>query len=288
MGASSRSRRCDYGGQSAELFDPSEEPTSAKDAARFFGTRKLVARTLRAIEGRYWENLYSSVDDFVAAGGDASSWDLDLLLPSYDIVVGGLPNEGAICGGDSGGPLLRRDGSTLKVVGVVSGYQDLSSAKPRWSCYDEITVYSALGPEAKHLVDAARACGGVTQAGACDGERATRCTRLEEGPPHVVRSDCGILGHVCSSTPREPVCAPACNGDADCDRLAPQGHCDVPTGRCTFAPRCADEGDFACVLCCFGQATDPFACLETCGDELRAASMKVVGNLAFQARRAAR
>lgn len=270
-----------YGGQDAVLVDPSAAEPASDDPTRFFGTRKMVARTLRAIEGRYWSNIYSSLEEFIAAGGDKASWDEVRLLPSYDIVVGGVRDEGTVCGGDSGGPLLRAEGGVWKVYGVASGYRFQSTTKPHWKCYEEITVYSALGPEAKHLVEAARACGGVTQVGTCDANQATRCTRLEEGPPHIVRSDCGVVGHVCSVTPQEPTCAPACTGDADCDLLATGGKCDLLNGRCSWVPRCADEHEFACALCCFGQEADPFACIATCENARATASTEVIGSHEF-------
>jgi hypothetical protein len=270
-----------YGLQQSILLDPANPPPPP-DMSVLFGTRKGASRTLRAIEGRYWEHLYGTFDAYLAAARTANpkdatsptfeesiraSWETDRVLPGYDLVFGGPDDESDVCSGDSGGPIVRVEGSTWTVVGVVSGYKWVGPAPntPFYTCATKSSIYSAFGPKAKHLVDSARACGAVSLRGACEGGQAVRCSRVEEGAPRVLRNDCAALGQTCAATPREPVCAPACRTDEDCAALAPRGTCDAATGTCSWAPSCLDEGEqFSCVLCCLGEESSE-TCMKACG-----------------------
>ena len=40
-------------------------------------------------------------------------------------------------------------------------------------------------------------CAGLSRAGTCDGNVATRCTSALEGPRRTVRFDCDLLGQTC-------------------------------------------------------------------------------------------
>ncbi len=120
--------------------------------------------------------------------------------------------------GDAPKRVVRLSG--WECVGVTSGYMTVPRVTPHYACHHEPTVCSAFGPQAQHLVDAGLACGGVTQR---DGGQAVRCTRIHEGPARVIHNDCQAVQQICSSTPSEPVCAPACAADVDCEALA--GEC---------------------------------------------------------------
>jgi hypothetical protein len=269
-----------YGMNVTLLYDPANPPPWPTGAVS--GRRKAATRALRARDGQYWPLVYPSYEVFreayrasvpeSAASPDfeqsaQKEWDGTRIRPDYDLVFGAPSGEGQACSGDSGGPILRIEGSRWTVVGVVSGYiRPLTPPGPFWTCPDTLNNYSTFGPVVQHMLDAARACGEVTQQGTCDGNAAVRCTRATEGLPRVVRSECGEVGQVCAPTPTEPVCAPGCLGDDDCNALAPRGKCDLPTNRCHWAPSCLDERDHvACLYCCYaGPHGEVPACTAEC------------------------
>jgi hypothetical protein len=277
-----------YGGQSTYLFDPATgEFEEHDDDSAFFGTRRAGSLTLHGIDGRYWEHWFGSFEAFLdhmrkvddpedIAQPDwearkREEYDAFTLRDHYDAFFGeDGPSEAGdvhVCGGDSGGPILAVVDGTLTTYGVVSGHVEQpvrpEFAEPRYDCLAP-AVYSTYGQEALHLVEAAAACGGVTQQGGCEGDTAVRCTRSEEGPARVVRSDCGSLGLSCAATPTEPVCAPACASDDDCNALAEGGACGAG-GVCSWEYSCAqEEYPFACLLCCALPGGDFLECFQEC------------------------
>lgn len=255
-----------------------------------YGLRKAGTVNLRGREGRYWELKYGSYEHFKEAIADSygtSEEDTEsaaqqlwptTLVPDYELLVMSDAGEATTCSGDEGAPLLRTNGNGWSVVAVYSAQDNLERIS--YPCLDPSAIYAAFGPEAQHLVNAADQCSGKTQRGGCEDGKATRCSRADEGPIRVTQSDCRGAGLTCSATPKEPVCAPACRNDADCNALAPGGACNVGTGECAYAPTCTDEVTWrSCGLCCIGQGAgdECFAACAALPDASHDGSDKVRG-----------
>lgn len=157
------------------------------------GRRRVGHETVIATEGRTFEAMFGSFENFVewALTGQTTSenillafspgdllgalilasyrrdFDSLLLLEGHEAVTGRAPGDTQSCSGDSGGPLARRtlDG-TWQTFGVVSG--GLYSAR---SVCDYGTVFSSFGPESLAFVLAELEGHGAapSDAGAPDG-----------------------------------------------------------------------------------------------------------------------
>jgi len=138
------------------------------------GRRRVGHETVIATEGRTFEAMFGSFENFVewALTGQTTSenillafspgdllgalilasyrrdFDSLLLLEGHEAVTGRAPGDSQSCSGDSGGPLARLtpDG-TWQTFGVVSG--GLYSAR---SVCDYGTVFSTFGPESLAFV----------------------------------------------------------------------------------------------------------------------------------------
>ncbi len=124
-------------------------------------------------------------------------YDETRLLDGYEGWLGAAPGNTQPCYGDSGGPLVRAEDGRLRVYGVVSG--GLSS---RDLVCDYGGVYAIFGPEVRAFLDTSKQwvdpCGGVSQAGVCEGAVAKRCTRpFVEGPRRLTETSCALLGQRC-------------------------------------------------------------------------------------------
>ena len=116
----------------------------------------------------------------------------------YDVWAGGAPGDAQPCFGDSGSPLLRKDGDKLTIYGTTSaGYPS-----PRQIC-DFGALYMTFGPAVQSFIEAAKTwqdpCADhPTFAGVCDGAVAKRCTSPVEGKRRRVDFDCSLIGQTCS------------------------------------------------------------------------------------------
>ena len=121
------------------------------------GVRRAGKVTVKALGGNALAPLVSFEAYQQAFGGDVgenrSAYDATILLDGYELSVARAPGAtGAqLCGGDSGGPLLKKKGRSFEVLGVAS----LVFQKPGEECAYG-TVYATFGPKARTLVEAER------------------------------------------------------------------------------------------------------------------------------------
>lgn len=131
------------------------------------GTRKKIEMKLGALDGHPYRHEYGTREEWIAvnrAGFDAANmgagarfeefageldrlWD-SRLLPGYEVYLPAPAKDACVLKGDSGGPLLRREGSEWVIFGVVS-----QGVRPRFKptrCHGEI--YGAFGPVVAELL----------------------------------------------------------------------------------------------------------------------------------------
>lgn len=174
------------------------------------GTRKLGQVSLVATSGSPLAALYPNEDDYVSmvtkvlgpldAAGNSDRHHYmyqSRLAKDYQLWAGGRPNDAQACSGDSGGPLLRRVGNRLHVVGTTS-----AGLFP-WRCVGGV-LFSNVGPSVQSMVSqvANDPCGSLTAQGQCSGSVALRCTTPSEGERRAVRLDCAELGKSCVADTR--------------------------------------------------------------------------------------
>jgi hypothetical protein len=172
------------------------------------GTRRAGSVTIRAIQGKALAAVYPTPQAFFDAlakadGQDAvdankagfqALYDTEL-LDQYELYAGAAPNNAQLCNGDSGGPLLRKMPDGSRQVIAVSSAVIVTTQLP---CTMG-SAHATFGPKVQDMFSAALndPCGGITGAGKCDGTVATRCTRPNEGPRALVKTDCADLGLTC-------------------------------------------------------------------------------------------
>ena len=180
------------------------------------GTRKVGALTLRATQGSPLHALYPTLEAFTAALTEAegvafvsnSAADLGALYnqemkSGSEVFLGAAEGDAQVCHGDSGGPLLQNVNGELVVQGVLSA---MPFAGARLSCqsgaiYELPTSAPARALIAASLIDP---CAGVPSVGRCEGDVAVRCTRPDEGPRRLVKTDCSaILQHCVAPEPAD-------------------------------------------------------------------------------------
>jgi hypothetical protein len=183
-------------------------------------TRSAGKNTLRALSGKSFQ-LMESWDAFYKQmvsiyGKDVVDAYIDIILgwyndteilAGYEAWVGYTPGDVQTCHGDSGGPLLGREAGEKKIFGVVSGGWFSSQL----TC-DFGTFYATIGNETRTMLKTASTyvdpcAGGVTPAGSCKGDVATRCTDKWEGDRRLSTVDCSLL---------DQTCAIGANGKAAC------------------------------------------------------------------------
>lgn len=255
------------------------EPLNPNGPTPAFGTRHGGPITLRAIDGRFWENVFGSFEAFADAataldfgpGGTASPealafyqqiWDTTLLLPGYEAFVGGAPGDVATSRGDSGGPLIGWKHGKPRVYGVTSGTLQFDAAvDPALSG----GIYATFGKEARQLIEGADRCEVATEWGVCDGNELSRCDDSGPNHPREKEKHCKGATSACVEAPAGATCMAKCAADSDCDAVAPGGTCDPVSGSCAWARDCHVEGTaFACYLCCTADNPDAAACAESC------------------------
>jgi trypsin len=123
-------------------------------------TRLAGSVTLRAVEGSVWAIIFGTFDNFVAHAAEIAvdppfapeelrpEFDTHLLIADYEAYFGGLPGDAQNCFGDSGGPVLKKIGGELTVMGVVHGGFGSTSL-----LCDFGGIYAVLGPAALDFVD---------------------------------------------------------------------------------------------------------------------------------------
>lgn len=195
-----------------------------------YGTRRLGQLELRALEGRIFEVLFGSFEEFFEAmtgeplppDGSGDPWLIEyyrtiyettLLDIGYELVAGGAPGDAQPCYGDSGGPLLRANArGELVIYGVTSGGLGSSDL-----VCDNGAVYATFGPGVYEFLLASRRyvdpCGGLSYAGTCDGSVARRCTNPAEGPRRLAEFDCALVGEVCAVQPTGEVGCGVADGE---------------------------------------------------------------------------
>ncbi|RYE74697.1 MAG: trypsin-like serine protease, partial [Myxococcales bacterium] len=155
---------------------------------------------LSALDGNPYDRLFGDHEGFVAqappyfhglsAEALEDTYQSGPLAVAYEAFAGAKPGDGRTCHGDSGGPLLRPDGT---IVGVVS-----SGIDP--DCYLG-DIFATFGPDAQALLADALAdrdpCEGETAEGRCDGTIAIGC-RQDPWPRHLLQLDCATTGKVCA------------------------------------------------------------------------------------------
>lgn len=175
------------------------------------GWRRVGGLRLKAVEGRTWEVLYGSFEEFYRGYSTApippeclvddengnidcslvedvrARWEGARLENLGEFVAGGGVDEAQPCGADSGGPLLRADeNGELIAYGVVSGVIIVSQ-----NC-DRGAVYAGFGEEVMEFLERAKdwvdPCGDVTW-DRCTEAVTQRCTRLGEGKRRIVSCD---------------------------------------------------------------------------------------------------
>lgn len=149
------------------------------------------------------------------------------ILERHELFAGVAPGDAQPCSGDSGGPLVGRVEGGLAVFAVVSGSFKLTN-RDKNPCSVLGEVYATFPADVQAMIDEASAavegdrpsrivatellpgspapvpeqkdgdrCAGVSVAGVCDRGAAIRCLAEVEGPPHVTRTDCTLLGQTC-------------------------------------------------------------------------------------------
>ena len=183
--------------------------------------RRIGRETIAATEGRVFEVMFGTFEDFVewAFTGQVTDqdflatvspddpfieqlrviFDTQILFDQHEVVTGLSPSDTQSCFGDSGGPLARFSNGTWETYGVVSG--GLGSLR---SACDFGGVFSSFGPQSLAFLQAARQwsdpCGDVTAAGACSDGQAQRCeTSLVAGIRRLATQDCTAAGLPCVS-----------------------------------------------------------------------------------------
>lgn len=203
--------------------------------------RRIGRETVAGTEGRAFELIFGSFEDFVEWAFTGQVTDADflatlppddpnipflrdqfdalLLFDQHEAVTGLAPSDTQSCFGDSGGPLARftRAGG-WQTFGVVSG--GLSSLR---SVCDFGTVFSTFGPATfafiEESLDWVDPCGDVSASGACEGSVAVTCeTNFIGNIRRLVQVDCAEQGLECVSSdagtgcgsvpPPEPPVAP--------------------------------------------------------------------------------
>jgi hypothetical protein len=163
-----------------------------------------------------------------------SRYENTLLLPGYEAYVGNRRGDAQLCRGDSGSPLVRASQGQLYAYGVVSG-----GIPSRELTCDYGAVYASFGPETVQFLQNARnwvdPCDGVTENGQCDGDVATRCTDITEGPRRLTVTDCSLLGQTCAvGSDGRAACATAGEPPVVLEEPDPcggyPGYPDVPPG----------------------------------------------------------
>ncbi len=173
-------------------------------------TRSAGQNTLRALEGKSfqlmesWDAFYKQMvaiygKDIVDAYIDiVRGWyDNTEVLKGYEAWVGYSAGDVQTCHGDSGGPLIGREGGQKAIYGVVSGGWFSSQL----TC-DFGTFYATIGTETRTMLDTASKyvdpCVGITVQGGCKGDVATRCTGKWEGDRRMSEIDCSLLDQTCA------------------------------------------------------------------------------------------
>jgi hypothetical protein len=178
-------------------------------------TRRMGFQGLRALEGQVYQLMFGSLEAYLAnesgvRGSELSevereqltfTYNMQWLLPQYEVYVGALEGNVQACFGDSGGPLLGVVNGERRVYGVVTG----GAMTPEMICGPG-TVYAIFGPETKAFLQEALnrqgdPCGDLEFGGTCEGAVAARCTGPSEGPRRPIRLDCAELGMVCGAAP---------------------------------------------------------------------------------------
>jgi hypothetical protein len=96
-------------------------------------------------------------------------------------------------------------------------------------------------------------CADLPPEGACDGSVALRCSTADEGPRHVVSTDCAALGMACSTEGEQVACVddglPDCTHEVCETGAALDASCsDCTANICAADPYCCDvEWDSICV-----------------------------------------
>jgi hypothetical protein len=156
-------------------------------------------------------------DDGSVDGGSDDDWydeylrdiyENTYLLPGYEVYVGNAPGNAQPCFGDSGGPLLKKEGADFVAYGVTSG----GLGTNQLIC-DRGAVYAAFGAQTKTWLTKANkwtdVCTGITTKGICDGDVAIRCSALDEGKRRSLVQDCSLLDQTCAVDANgEAVCVP--------------------------------------------------------------------------------
>jgi V8-like Glu-specific endopeptidase len=177
------------------------------------GTRQAGTVTILATEGAALKLTFPTLEAYLeAVSALAGPTYVDLnrdalaaeyegpLLEGYQVATGAATDAHS-CNGDSGGPLLARDGDDFVVWGVASQGHDYDRAHCVFG-----NVFAVFGPKAQDLAREAASpapsvdpCASVSVLGQCDGDQAVRCSEAV-GPAELVRTDCSLLGQHC----REP------------------------------------------------------------------------------------
>lgn len=263
------------------------DPTTPTTSSAPYGTRRVGLFGLRGIGGaKTYELEYRTFDAFVAAviagnglpadtvlspediAGLRATYDADKLLPGYEAFFDGGRFGSYTSSGDSGGPMFGVKHGRIRIVAVTSGVLPVDSNVKDPALLGGI--YATLGPESRHLIASASACGSVPEWGVCGGSSARSCSDTGQGRPRPVVTACATQGKTCVDAPEGATCAPSCRADADCNGIAPNGTCNA--GTCTFAVDCKVEGGpFACYLCCLGAHSSTLEEAQACVDDCFAA-----------------
>ncbi len=186
-------------------------------------TRAAGKSTLRALEGKSFELMLGSFDVFYKQmvreyGIDIVTQYIDLItswyndtaiLKDYEVWTGYAKGDAQTCHGDSGGPLLGKEGNEKKIFGVVSG----GWHSTQLTC-DYGTFYAAIGNETRTMITEALkyqdpCAGGITAAGQCNGDVATRCSDKWEGDRRLSQIDCSLLDQTCAMVGGRVACVDA-------------------------------------------------------------------------------
>lgn len=167
------------------------------------GERRQAQLRVKAVSGQPYAVEYGTHDEFVAI--HAAQWSAqDLaalmpqiearyasrLLPGYEAYAAPRSPKGPCTQkGDSGGPLLRKEGGQWVVYGVVSAELPITLREEK-SCRG--TIYATLGPAAQHVVDVMKndPCADESTNGRCDGDTLVRCSIPNDPERRVVREAC--------------------------------------------------------------------------------------------------